>query len=230
MILVFDINETLLDTAALAPLFEEIFGEANVRGEWFSTLETAWMTATLAGRYQPFGPLAKSALRQTGWRHGIEIDQAHQQKLTDMLVTLPAHPDVAPALAELRSKGFRLTALTNGTLEAVQQQLAHAELDAAFDAMLSVDSVAAYKPSPLAYQHAANHWQVSPQDLVMIAAHGWDLIGAASAGCKTGFIARPGKIIDPHIFQPDWQADSLVKLSQQIMAQVPPNIHQSRGV
>lgn len=222
MILVFDVNETLLDTAALATFFEELFGEAAVRGEWFLTLEETWMTATLAGRYLPFGQLAKSALRQTGWRHGIEIGEEYQQKLIDKLTTLPAHPDVAPALAELRAKGYRLTALTNGTLKAVQGQLAHAGLDTAFDAILSVDSVACYKPGQPAYQHAADHWHVTTNELVMIAAHGWDLIGAAGAGCKTGFIARPGKVIDPQIFQPDWQADSLTQLSRQLITDVNP--------
>ncbi|MCK0716244.1 haloacid dehalogenase type II [Chromohalobacter sarecensis] len=222
MILVFDVNETLLDTAALAPFFEEVFGEAAVRGEWFLTLEETWMTATLAGRYHPFGQLAKSALRQTGWRHGVEISEARQGQLIDMLTTLPAHPDVAPALAELRAKGYRLTALTNGTLKAVQHQLAHAELDAAFDVILSIDSIASYKPGQPAYQYVADHWQVSTRELVMIAAHGWDLIGAASAGCKTGFIARRGKVIDPQLFQPDWQDDSLTGLSRQLIADVSP--------
>ncbi|MBZ9539613.1 haloacid dehalogenase type II [Modicisalibacter tunisiensis] len=223
MILVFDINETLLDTAVLSPLFEKLFGKAAVRGEWFLTLEETWMTATLAGRYLPFGLLAKSALRQTGLRHGIHIDDDHQRELTDMLAALPAHPDAAPALAELRARGFQLTALTNGTLETVQHQLAHAGLDTSFDVILSVDSVETYKPSQPAYQYVADHWQVSTRELVMIAAHGWDLIGAASAGCRTGFIARPGKVIDPQLFEPDWQADSLIALSRQLMEEISPN-------
>ncbi|TDX28353.1 2-haloacid dehalogenase [Modicisalibacter xianhensis] len=223
MDLVFDINETLLDTSALSPLFETIFGKAEVRGEWFLILEEAWMTATLAGRYLPFGLLAKSALRQTGLRHGVDIDNEHQRQLTDTLATLPAHPDATPALDELRAKGFRLTALTNGTLEAVQHQLVHTGLDTSFDAILSVDSIKTYKPSQAAYHYVADYWQVSTREIVMIAAHGWDLIGAASAGCRTGFIARPGKVIDPQLLQPDWQADSLTALSRQIIQAITPS-------
>ncbi|WP_163647950.1 haloacid dehalogenase type II [Modicisalibacter sp. 'Wilcox'] len=222
MILVFDINETLLDTAALTPLFEKIFGNAAVRGEWFLTLEEAWMTTTLAGRYLPFGLLAKSALRQTGLRHGVDISDDHQRQLTDMLITLPPHPDAAPALTKLRAAGYQLTALTNGTLDAVQCQLENAGLRDLFDVVLSVDSVETYKPSPNAYQYVADHWQVSPRELAMIAAHGWDLIGAASAGYRTGFIARPGKVIDTQLFEPDWHADSLTVLSQQLMADTSP--------
>jgi 2-haloacid dehalogenase len=37
--LVFDVNETLLDVAALDPLFERLFGDSRARVEWFLTLE-----------------------------------------------------------------------------------------------------------------------------------------------------------------------------------------------
>lgn len=216
MIAVFDINETVLDVAALSPLFEELFGDETVRTEWFLMLEELWMTATLTDRYQPFGTLACSALRRAGLQRNVTIGEKHERRLMETLKTLPPHPDAAPALAELRKKGYRLTALTNGTLEAVEHQLDSAGLRDAFDAVLSVDTVACYKPGRAPYQHAADRWGVSTQELVMIAAHGWDLIGAASAGCKTGFVARPGKAIDPQLFQPDWQADTLDVLVHRI--------------
>ena len=40
-VLVFDVNETLLDVQALEPLFVDIFGDGNARKEWFSTLIAA---------------------------------------------------------------------------------------------------------------------------------------------------------------------------------------------
>lgn len=216
MIVVFDINETVLDVAALSPLFQELFDDETVRKEWFLMLEELWMTATLTDRYQPFGTLACSALRRAGLQRGVEIREDHERRLVETLKTLPPHPDAAPALAELRERGYRLTALTNGTLDALEHQLESAGLRDAFDAALSVDTVSCYKPGRAAYQHAADHWGVSTSELVMIAAHGWDLMGAASAGCKTAFITRPGKAIDPKLFQPDWQADSLDALARQI--------------
>lgn len=59
---VFDVNETLLDLGALDPRFEEAFGDASARKEWFNQLLTSWLTATVTGVYHNFGELGLSAL------------------------------------------------------------------------------------------------------------------------------------------------------------------------
>jgi len=219
MHLVFDVNETLLDTRALDPLFQRWFASDAARPEWFLTLQETWMTANLIERFDPFSGLAKSALRQLGAKHDIELSAADEQALVDGILSMPAHADVTAALTVLRDRGHALTALTNSALKAAHQQLEHAGLDGYFDAILSVESVERYKPAPEPYQHAAEHWGVTTSELVMIAAHGWDLIGANAAGMRTGFIARPGKAMDPEIDGvPDWHDDDLVRLVERIIA------------
>ena len=54
MHLVFDVNETLLDTRALDPLFQRWFDSEAARPEWFLTLQERWMTTNLIGRFEPF--------------------------------------------------------------------------------------------------------------------------------------------------------------------------------
>ncbi|OLO09788.1 haloacid dehalogenase, type II [Salinicola sp. MH3R3-1] len=217
MHLVFDVNETLLDTSSLDPLFRRWFGQDGHRPEWFLTLQEAWMTTNLIGRFEPFAELAKSALRQLGAKHDVSISTADEQVLIEGILTMPAHGDAATALATLRDQGHTLTALTNSALKAAHQQLAHAGLADYFDAILSVESVERYKPSPEPYQHAAAHWAVDPSEMVMIAAHSWDLVGAHAAGLRTGFIARPGKAMDPKIEGvPDWHDDHLVQLVERV--------------
>ncbi|WP_157956717.1 haloacid dehalogenase type II [Salinicola halimionae] len=219
MHLVFDVNETLLDTHALDPLFQRWFGSDAVRSEWFLTLQETWMTANLVGRFKPFADLAKSALRQLGAKHGVAISADDEQTLIDGILSMPAHGDVSAALGTLRDQGHTLTALTNSALNAAHQQLEHAGLSDYFDAILSVESVECYKPSPAPYRHAAAHWGVATGDLIMIAAHGWDLIGANATGMQTGFIARPGKGMDPRIEGvPNWQYDDLARLIERITA------------
>ena len=48
-LLVFDVNETLIDLESMAPLFERIFGDRAVLREWFGHLTTYSMTVTLSG-------------------------------------------------------------------------------------------------------------------------------------------------------------------------------------
>lgn len=217
MHLVFDVNETLLDTGSLDPLFRQWFGSEALRSEWFLMLQEAWMTANLIGRFEPFSAFARSALRQLGAKHGVAISSDDERALVDAMLSMPAYADAAAALAQLRGAGHRLTALTNSALKAAHQQLGHAELDGYFDVIMSVESVARYKPSAEPYRHVADHWGVPTGELVMIAAHGWDLIGANAAGLRTGFIARPGKAMDPEIKGiPNWYDDDLVRLTTRI--------------
>ena len=64
-VLVFDVNETLLDLGALDPHFQRVFGDAQVRVEWFQTmLQSAFLT-TITGPYKPFGDHFRAALAIT---------------------------------------------------------------------------------------------------------------------------------------------------------------------
>ena len=63
--IVFDVNETLLDTGALTPVFDAIFGEPKALREWFSLLLLHSEAATLAGPYFDFAVLARAALEMT---------------------------------------------------------------------------------------------------------------------------------------------------------------------
>ena len=117
--IVLDVNETLLDLAALDPLFQGLFGDSRVRTEWFLTLEECWMTNTIIGQYQAFGELAQGALRMVGSRHRVPVSDNDCQALADGIKSLPAHKDVHQALQSLKDNGFVLIALSNGALEAL---------------------------------------------------------------------------------------------------------------
>nr|WP_297459827.1 haloacid dehalogenase type II [uncultured Halomonas sp.] len=216
--LVFDVNETLLDVAALDPFFEHLFGDVHTRVEWFLTLEENWLTATVIDRYQPFGELAQGALTMTGRRRGIDVTDDQRKELVAGLKTLPPHVDVLQALQSLRDHGLHLTALTNGSLETAKQQLESAGLADCFDAIMAVEEVKRYKPAPEPYRMVAERLGIATAEMTMVAAHAWDIAGAASAGCRTAFVARPGKVLNPVGIQPDLQGDDMREVAEKILA------------
>src|SRR6476620_8398075 len=61
-VLVFDVNETLLDIESLTPHFERVFGDPAVLREWFGQLVLYSMTATLSRRYVDFFTLGAGVL------------------------------------------------------------------------------------------------------------------------------------------------------------------------
>jgi len=196
-VLAFDVNETLLDMAALDPVIERALGDAALRPAWFAQMLQLALTATVTGRYRPFGEHGLAALQMLAAREGIELADEHRTALREGMTRLPAHPDVRPALERLRAGGDRIATLTNSTQAVGEAQLEHAGLRDLVEAALSADAVRRLKPAPEAYAHAAAQLGVPLGELHLVAAHSWDVAGALAAGARAIFVARPGQVLDP---------------------------------
>ena len=215
-LLLFDVNETLLDLAALDPAFERAFGDARARRTWFAGLKELFLTQTVVGHYDDFGALARAALDLEAADRDLALDDADRTAILDGLKSLPAHPEVDAALSRLGGAGWRLAALTNGTPDAVASQLEHAGIADHFEAALSVDAVGRYKPAPEPYRWACDRLGVEPGDSVMVAAHAWDLAGAAAAGLGTAFVARGAGW--PSVYtRPDVTGEDLAEVADRLL-------------
>jgi 2-haloacid dehalogenase len=189
-VLVFDVNETLLDLAALRDPFARAFGDAAPLGEWFARLLHASLVATLTDSYEDFAAIGRKALEAAAARRGVDLPDADRDAILGTMRRLPAHPDVPDALERLRSAGFPLATLTNSSGDLVRAQLEHAGLLELFDRVLSIEEVRRYKPAPEPYLMAAERLGVPPSALRMVAAHDWDVWGAIRAGCAAAYVAR----------------------------------------
>jgi 2-haloacid dehalogenase len=192
-VLVFDVNETLIDIDSIAPLFKELFGDERVLREWFGQLVMYSMTATLAGYYVDFFTLGQGVLHMLGASHRVNVTDQDVARLRDRMRTMPAHPDVAEGLAALRDKGFRLVTLTNSPHHpGSPTPLENAGLAGFFERQLSVDTCRAFKPAPAVYRQVCQVLEVAPADCMMVAAHVWDTLGAQGVGFSSALITRPG--------------------------------------
>jgi 2-haloacid dehalogenase len=216
-VLVFDVNETLLDMSALDPHFQRVFGDAQVRVEWFQTmLQSAFLT-TITGPYKPFGEHFRAALAITALRRNLRVSPEDERAILAGVRTLPAHPDVRPALERLRSAGFRLAASTNSTAEVEEAQLRNAQLADLFEKALSADSGKRLKPAAEAYLNAARELAVEPAQMRMVAAHVWDVQGAMRAGCAAAFVERPGVVWNPLLARPDIVGTDLGEIAERVI-------------
>jgi 2-haloacid dehalogenase len=215
-ILLFDVNETLLDMSALDPAFARAFGDARVRQHWFLTLQALWMTATVIDAYQPFDRLARAALDMVAAQQQRTLDTPSRDAILDGLTTLPPHGDVPAAIDVLRAAGIRLAALTNGTAKNATKQLRYARLLDKFEAIFSADQVKRYKPAPEPYRFAVRRLGVKPRMAYLVAAHAWDIAGAHAAGLSTAFVRRPGKALNPSEPAPDIEVENLAELARNI--------------
>lgn len=195
MLFVLDVNETLLDLGPLDEVVASALGERaggpGARRAWFDRMIRSALSLTAAGEYVGFGVLAGAALRDLAAERGRAVTDEQVQALSAGMRSLPAHPDVAPALDRLRTAGHRTVALTNSVLEVAEEQLAASGLRSLVDAVYSADEVGRLKPAPEPYRMVLEREGTTSATLV--AAHDWDVAGAAAAGLDTAFIAREGR-------------------------------------
>lgn len=216
-VIVFDVNDTLLDLAGLDKPFREEFGTAHVKDQWFAQLLHLALTATIVGSYHDFSTLGRAALTLVAAKHGVAVHDAQVAEIVDHMQHLPAHADARPALERLQAAGFRLAALTNSAPAVAQAQLENAGLATFFEAILSVDAARRFKPAPEPYRLAAEQLQVRTSDLRMVAVHDWDITGAMAAGCRGAFVARGGIAFNPLAPRPDVIEPTLDALAEAIV-------------
>jgi 2-haloacid dehalogenase len=215
-LLLFDVNETLLDLAPLRTSIERILpGGAEL---WFTTMLHYATAINLAGRFAPFPEIGAAALRMLAEGRGTRLSARQAQTALAAITRLPAHPDVAPALARLRAAGFKLAALSNSTTAGLRAQLAHAGLTSLFDAQFSVQDFGAYKPHPGVYLGATARMRVAPGQAMLVAAHGWDVAGAGWAGLRTAFVCRGNKRPFPLAAEPGYTVRDLAELAGRLGA------------
>jgi 2-haloacid dehalogenase len=221
-IVVFDVNETLMNLETLSPTFERIFDDPAAMRLWFAHLITYSEALTLAGVYIPFTDIGSAVLRMLAATRGIAITDGDAAELTERFASMPAHPEVPDALRRLRDHGFRLFTLTDNTLEISGHQLEHAGIIELFERRFSVDeTVRRHKPAPEAYHSVANELGLDPGDICLVASHVWDTLGARAAGWQAALILRQGNApldVGP---QPNYVGDDLDAIADQLISRYP---------
>lgn len=218
-VLLFDVNETLLDIDGLRPFFQRVFGDGGVVRDWYAQLVIYSQTAAFTGHYMPFATLGGGVLRMLGTIHGKAVSEADVAELATATASLPAHEGVRDALARLRDAGFRLATLTNSAPSASPTPLERAGLAPFLEASLSVEVVRRFKPAPDCYLYAATSLGVAPNEICMVATHIWDLLGAQAVGCRTAFVSWNVNALLPlaELPQPDVDAPTMVELAEAIV-------------
>jgi 2-haloacid dehalogenase len=223
-LIVFDVNETLLDLRTMEPTFERIFGERGAMRLWFANLVMYSLALSVAGSYVPFTDIGSAAMKMLADTQGIKIDGADKEELKERFSTMPPYPEVPAALLKLRHAGFRLFTLTNNLVEVQSRQLEQGGIANLFERCFSVDSVKFYKPSPQTYAYVEKQLGVSSSQLCLIACHTWDTLGAVAAGWEAALVKRAGNDVLGVGPQPQIVGDDLNDVADQLIAR-----HKARG-
>jgi 2-haloacid dehalogenase len=210
MVILFDVNGTLTDPAGLGePWGRPELGLPILR----AAIQTAMVDA-LVGEYRPFAEHVRAAIELEVRRAGL--DASLVDRAAERATRLDPFSDARAALDLLRDGGHTLATLTNSGAESGQRTLEAAGLADRFDRFLGVDAVRTFKPHPATYGHAVEELGASPAEMMLVAAHGWDVNGAKRAGLRTAWISRGEQELSAMTPEPDLRAEDLLGVARQL--------------
>lgn len=212
-VLLFDVNETLLDMTPLKNAINTLLEEPLAFKIWFGMVLHHSLVDNCTNQYHDFSTIAAAMLKMTATSLNKTITEDETKKTLSVIRNLKAYPDVLKGLQLLKENGFRLATLTNSPENALKEQLINSNLTDVFELALSIDTIKKYKPDPQTYEWAATKLGQEPQNIIMIAAHGWDLAGAINAGLQTGFVAREGQSLYSLSDNPTFQAKDIYEMA-----------------
>jgi len=196
--IIFDAYGTLFDVYALGSVAEEMFPGcgAALASLWRDKQMEYSRLRTLCDRYVDFAAVTEDALRHSCARLRLHLSDEHCQRLMDQYLCLPAHPEALHTLEQLRSRGFPLAILSNGSAKMLQSAVSAAGMQGLFTHILSADRVRKFKTAPEVYQLGVDAFDRPAEELVFVSGNGWDACCATWFGYRTFWINRKDEPVE----------------------------------
>ena len=144
--------------------------------------------------------------------NGIEFAPERIAQFMDVWQDLIPYPDAVEGLERL-SREYRLVALSNGEPDFLEH-LANNRIRFEFDKIISVEEAGFFKPHPAVYRTAARILDANPSEIMMVAAHSFDIMGARACGFRGAYVNRYGlPYEDSEQYAPDLVVGDFIELA-----------------
>jgi 2-haloacid dehalogenase len=202
-VVAFDVNETLLDLAPVRAALVEAGQPGSLLGTVFARTLLTGVAAVATGTWCAFRDAFDAALAQES-----DLPAQRRAAVADAFRELAPHPDVEPALRRLTEAGVRVVTLSHGSPGIAEAGLARGGITPLVERTLTSETIRAWKPSREVYLWAAGSCDVVPERMALVAAHGWDVLGAQRAGLTGAWFPRgersyPAVYERPHVAADD---------------------------
>jgi 2-haloacid dehalogenase len=187
-------------------------GNPNSFVTWWrrTHFENSMIDALLHREHTPYREIGERAVAYVMDRAGISYTADEVRALVDSIVRLRPFPEVPEALDRLRAR-YRLIVLSNGDPDMLENARPHHGV--AFERLISVAEANSFKPHVATYTRAAAIVGVQMHEVLFIANHAFDCIGAKAAGMRTAFIDRRQRPFGATPYQPDLLVPSMTALA-----------------
>lgn len=126
------------------------------------------------------------------------FDSSAKRRMVEAFHSQAAWPEVQEAIRSIKEDlGLEVFVHANGTTRLQLDLTRSSGLN--FNMLFSSELLGVYKPSPAAYNKALQLVKLKPEQVVLVAAHAYDLRGAQKCGIKTIYVHRWTDDIDEDV-------------------------------
>jgi 2-haloacid dehalogenase len=197
--IVFDTVGTLLDTyGSITRKGAELTDARGIKADWVQLLDVwraEWrrLTDQIASGAMPwrsadfvYREALDKALASYDW--GNQLSTGDRDRLNHLWYEIEPWADTKPGLDRLRNR-YTLSTLSNGSMASLVHMIKLSKLP--FDCILTAELVQSAKPDPKVYGLATGALNLRPDQILMVAAHKYDLAAAKKFGFSVAFLPRP---------------------------------------
>ena len=188
-------------------------GKASSFVTWWrrTHFENSMIDALLHKEHTPYREIGHRAVAYTMDRAGIKYTKDEVRYLVSCIEKLRCFPDVPEALARLKTR-YKIVVLSNGDPDMLETAKQYHGI--AFDKVISVADANSFKPHVATYTKAAQIVGVKMDEVLFVANHAFDCLGAKAAGMHSAFIDRRKRPFGETPYQPDLWVDDMKSLAE----------------
>ena len=210
--IIFDAYGTLFDVNSAAEKSKNKIGDKweAFANYWRTTqLEYTWLRS-LMHRHKDFWQITEDSLDKSMKVFNINKDM--KTELLNLYKKLSPFSEVKKTLENLKKKDMKLSILSNGTPELLNELVVSNKLDAIFDDIFSIEEVRIYKPDSKVYDLPVNKYKIKPNEIIFLSANTWDVSGGGNYGYNSIWVNRNNTVFDNLDYKPFKEIKSLQQL------------------
>ena len=213
---IFDVNQTIFNLNEVKKRFKEKKINPLLVDQWFiNTLKEGFASST-PEKFLSFSKIAKEELKKL-----IIYKKKNPQILKflfDGFKNLKANHDIKDSFKILKKHNIKIATLTNGPKKNSINLLKKNKLIELVNYQFSIEDIKIWKPNPEPYLFVSNKLKYNTNEIIMVAAHGWDINGAKKVGMKTGYIKSYEKKLSSYYDKADFAAENCKELVLKVIS------------
>ena len=211
-VIIFDAYGTLFDVNSAAEKCKEKIGDKweGFANYWRTTqLEYTWLRS-LMKRHKDFWQVTEDSLDKS--LLAFKIDPNMRSELLNLYKILNTFPEVKEVLKNLKEKKYKISILSNGTPDLLDELVKSNNLEKMFDDIFSIEKVGIYKPDEKVYKMPIDKYKVTKNEVAFLSANTWDVSGAGNFGFNSIWVNRNKNIFDKLDYIPHNEVNNLKEI------------------